>query len=195
VVRIIIQQGTVILQSTVAPAFSITGTHISMTGSGVLGGAGAGSVKFGSITLHVGKSSDDPVEVDDPTEPEEEPADPEETGAYLLLWVEEADNGCYCIVASRNGETVTRFNGSVEVSVDYTPPAGWNGESIYVVFRNEDGSYTAVEARYDPIEGKLYFMTDRADVFVVVAMDYPGSAFTPDFYKSLAEREEVKALH
>ena len=68
------------------------------------------------------------------------------------------------------------------------------GKALYAVFRNADGSFTAVRARYSRMKGELYFDTDRLGAFVVVAFDYDGEEFSDAFYAALESLPELRLL-
>ncbi len=78
--------------------------------------------------------------------------------------------------------------------MDYKPENGVSTNHLYVIFRNTDGTLTAVRARYDAAAGQLVFTTGRLGRFVVVSMDYDGVEFSGGFYKALEKLDEVKKL-
>ena len=78
--------------------------------------------------------------------------------------------------------------------MDYKPSNKSATDNLYVVFRNEDGTLSAVKARYDSVTGKLIFTTGRLGSFVVVGMRYDGLEFSEGFYEALGNMEEVKEL-
>ena len=80
----------------------------------------------------------------------------------------------------------------VRMSFAETPPAA--GESVYVVFRNSDGSLTAYKAVYDPVSGQLIFTTQRTGEFVVVCLHFEGEEFSDAFYQALKSEDAVKRL-
>ncbi len=53
---------------------------------------------------------------------------------------------------------------------------------------------TAFRASYSLLSRILRFETDRLGEFVVVAFDFDGVEFSPDFYKALAQLEELGYL-
>ena len=62
------------------------------------------------------------------------------------------------------------------------------------MFRNEDGRLVAVRAVYDPVTGKLRFLTKRFGRFMILGFDFEGEEFSPDFYAALAGLPELAAL-
>ena len=70
--------------------------------------------------------------------------------------------------------------------MSYTPPAGYVSGSFYLVFRNGDGSLTAIKASYSELLGELRFETDRLGEFTVAVLDFDGEEFSPEFYEALA---------
>jgi len=82
----------------------------------------------------------------------------------------------------------------VKVRMNFVLPEGWDSQAIYVVFRNADGSLTAIPAVYNPVTGTLVFDSALVGDFVVVCFDYDGEPFSEGFYAALSELEEVKRL-
>ena len=78
--------------------------------------------------------------------------------------------------------------------MDYKPENGVSTNHLYVVFRNTDGTLSAVKAQYDAATGKLVFTTGRLGHFVVASMEYEGIEFSTGFYEALGRLEEVKKL-
>ena len=226
-----------------------TSTNTAFTGSGILGGSGAGSLSGGNSTMilrGIGLHQDDPTpdpnpkpipiptpdpkpdpdpdpkpDPDpDPTpdpdpapdpDPEPEP-EPEPLIAYLedaeeeapLVWAELAPSlnadavspieTQYVVLALEGEKTLEELGGRATVSMDYTPPAEYAGKTLYVVFRNEDGSLIAIRATYSDITGLLRFITDRLGTFMVVGFDFDGEEFSEEFYAALAEIPELRDL-
>jgi len=195
---------------------AITTTGISFTGSGVLGGAGAGSVTGGNskpvysgsgisrnrITIHDPDPVDpDPVKPDpvdpDPVDPDPVKPDPgQQDIAAQILRVETTAHGeCYILSVFDHDRPITDLNGhAIAVHMAFLAPESWNGGSIYVVFRNADGSLTAYEASFDPATGMLIFESALTGEFVVVCLDYDGEAFSAGFYAALEALPELKSL-
>ena len=214
--------------SSVAPAVSPTQTGTTFTGSGILGGSGAGSVSFG----HPGSDPQpipgpdpgpqptpdpdpDPRPTPDP-DPDPKPTpdpDPkptplvthlEEDTGPAQVWVEVApaiNNNVaspteiqYVLLALEGEKTLEELGGKATVSMNYTPPAEYTGKQLYVVFRNEDGSLTAIRATYSNITKLLSFITDRLGTLMVVGFEFDGVEFSEKFYEALAQIPELKDL-
>ncbi len=117
--------------------------------------------------------------------------------AALLVWTEpeKAAGEVFTLHVVRDGQEVMEINGSVEVSFDYTSHAGTEGKMLYVVFRNGDGSLTAIRADYDPFSGRLHFMSPCVGRFVVLGFDFDGEEYSEEFYRALAACPELDALN
>ena len=103
------------------------------------------------------------------------------------VWVESLGDGVHFVLRASDGEnTLKRFGGRASVRMSYTPPAGYVSGSFYLVFRNGDGSLTAIKASYSELLGELRFETDRLGEFTVAVLDFDGEEFSPEFYEALA---------
>ena len=215
-VRIIFQQAT----SFVEPAGTATQTGTVFTGSGILGGNGAGSVHYGS-TNH-----NDPIEPDDdngkengapddngkengdpgrtegaPDDNGKENGDPGRTETVTApqaatVWVDAQSDGIHYTLCAAEGEKTLRdLGGRVSVSMRYELPPQDTGKALYAVFRNADGTITAARARYSGLKGELSFETDRLGTFVIVAFDFDGEEFSDAFYAALEDLLERQSLN
>ncbi len=187
-----------------------TTTSTAFTGTGVLGNGGAGNVIGGTgtaITIPRPDPNPDPDPDPDPDpnpdpdpdpDPNPDPKPTIETAAAqgIVVWAEpEVDSqGVYVLRAGVNGRELSTLVGRREVRMNYKPADRTSTNNLYVVFRNSDGTLTAVKARYDATAGKLIFTTGRLGRFVVVSMDYDGVEFSGGFYKALEKLDEVKKL-
>ena len=197
-VRIIFQQAT----SFVEPAGTSTQTGTLFTGSGILGGSGAGSVHYGS-TNHSNQSGTDDDNgtgnggTDSTTgKTETEPAAETVTMTRpATVWVEAQSDGIRYILCAAEGEKTLRdLGGRVSVSMRYELPPQDAGKALYAVFRNADGTITAARARYSGLKGELSFETDRLGTFVIVAFDFDGEEFSDAFYAALEDLPELQDL-
>ena len=197
-VRIIFQQAT----SFVEPAGTSTQTGTVFTGSGILGGSGAGSVHYGS-TNHSNQSGTDDDNgtgnggTDSTTgKTETEPAAETVTMTRpATVWVEAQSDGIRYILCAAEGEKTLRdLGGCVSVSMRYELPPQDAGKALYAVFRNADGTITAARARYSGLKGELSFETDRLGTFVIVAFDFDGEEFSDAFYAALEDLPELQDL-
>ena len=68
------------------------------------------------------------------------------------------------------------------------------GHKLYVVFLDRNGKPQAFAAHYDKESKELVFETELLGKFTVVAFDFSGKEFSPEFYTALAKLEEVKKL-
>jgi hypothetical protein len=187
-----------------------TTTSTAFTGTGILGNGGAGNVIGGTgtaITIPRPDPNPDPDPDPDPDpnpdpdpdpDPNPDPKPTIETAAAqgIVVWAEpEVDSqGVYVLRAGVNGRELSTLVGRREVRMNYKPADRTSTNNLYVVFRNSDGTLTAVKARYDATAGKLIFTTGRLGRFVVVSMDYDGVEFSGGFYKALEKLDEVKKL-
>ena len=178
---------------------TITTTNTSFTGTGVLGGSGAGSVGGGrSSVLFRGSANShqtpDPVVPDpvvcNPVVPDPVPVD---TPAAWRVIV--SAGGRYYTVRVYNGAREV-LNPGVKMTarMNFTLPDGWDAEAIFAVFRNADGSLTAFKAAYDPIAGTLTFHTDCTGTFALVSFPFEGTPYSDAFYEALAQLELIAAL-
>ena len=118
-----------------------------------------------------------------------------EAAAGLQTWVEpETGDGVFTLRAMQDWRELEVLEGGVEVCFSYTPEAEMAGKPLYAVFRNEDGRLVAVRAVYDPVTGKLRFLTKRFGRFMILGFDFEGEEFSPDFYAALAGLPELAAL-
>lgn len=187
-VRINFQQAT----SFVEPAGASTQTGTVFTGSGILGGSGAGSVHYGS-TNH-----NDPIDPDDDNGKENGDAGKKETVTaprMAAVWVETQSDGIHYVLCAAEGEKTLRdLGGRVSVSMRYELPPQNTGKALYAVFRNADGTITAARARYSGLNGELRFDADRLGTFVIVAFDFDGEEFSDSFYAALEDLPELQDL-
>ena len=73
-------------------------------------------------------------------------------------------------------------------------PDAWSGRPVYAVFRNADGTLTAILVRYAPITQSLAFESTVLGDFVLICPDFDGEPFTPEFYDALKKLPEVQLL-
>lgn len=171
---------------------STTATNTSFTGSGVLGGSGAGSVSGGTKRLAVTGTRGSSDETEE--ESADDPSTEQKTGD-IRVWTEKVPGeGCFELHFESSGKAVARLAARVSVRMTYMPAAGMEAKPLYAVFRNSDGTLTAFEASYDPVLGIVRFRSDIAGRFVIVAFEFEGEPFTEAFYEALAELDAVKAL-
>ena len=76
----------------------------------------------------------------------------------------------------------------------FTLPAGWNRNDIYAVFRNADGSLTAIRAAYDEKSGTLSFDTDLTGTFALISFPFDGKPYSDKFYDAISELEDIRLL-
>ena len=100
----------------------------------------------------------------------------------------------YVVLALEGEKTLAELGGKATVSMNYTLPAEYVDQPLYVVFRNEDGTLTAIRATYSNITGLLRFLTDRLGTFMVVGFDFDGLEFSEEFYAALAQLDVLKDL-
>ena len=113
-------------------------------------------------------------------------------GNHALTYKVTDMDTCYNLSAYYYGEQIFSLANKLTVRFGYPSPA--NDGSLFVVFRNEDGSLTAFPARYDYVKGELVFSGDKLGNFAVVCTDYDGKLYTKEFYDFLETFDSVKAL-
>lgn len=100
---------------------------------------------------------------------------------------------------TNNGVPVTDFAGSpVKVLFPFTVPENWGNpaeipeNSLYAVFADENGGLAAYSAQYDPKTGEITFDAEQTGDFIIVKFAYSDEPFTENFYRALAELEEIR---
>ena len=145
---------------------TVTHTSTSSTGSGILGGSGAGTARYGSSVAFA--------------------------SVNLRVTVTPHDNGYLLRVFSRDRE-ITDLNGRrIQVRMPFSLPQGWNDGTLFAVFKNGDDSLRAFQAEYDPRIGTLTFDADVTGDFILVRLDYQGELYTPEFYETLKQLPEIQ---
>ena len=201
-----------------APVTASTQTGTSFTGSGILGGSGAGPVNIGNLSI-IHDPEPEPEhelepELDDNTE-ELEPAPlvtyvEEDPDIVPLIWVKLAPAAYYDAVSpterqyvllALDGEkTLKELGGMATVAMNYTLPEEYAGKPLYVVFRDENNKLIAFRASYSNNTGLLHFITKRLGTFMIVGLDFDitdipeGEDFPAEFYEALAKLPELKNL-
>ena len=94
----------------------------------------------------------------------------------------------------KGGAELQTVTGRVQIRLPFLPAPELLGKPLYVVFRDSEGNLRAFAASYDAASGELVFETELLGEFVLIAMEEPVQAFSPEFYAALAELEEVKKL-
>ena len=102
----------------------------------------------------------------------------------------------YDLSAFINGAQINELSAPVKVEMDYELPEELRGKPVYAVLANEDKAsdetLTAVSAAYDEETGKLTFETSQLEEFIVVAFEFDGEEFSPEFYDKLEKTDEAK---
>ena len=100
---------------------------------------------------------------------------------------------------TREGVPVTDMTGNpVRAVFPFDLPESWGDpakiadNSLYAVFADENGSLTAYSAEYDPETGEVSFEPEQTGYFVIVQFEYGDKPFTYDFYRALADLEEIR---
>ncbi len=181
--------------SYVEPDSPSTMTGMRYTGSGILGDAGAGSVRFGKP----GSDSEDNTADPDDSLPKEDQeraktAPGSEETARLQIWTTKED-GAYILHAKSGEQTIFRLDDYVDVFLDYTPGAQTMGKPLYAVFRDAEGRLHAFRASYGQLSGKLHFQTNQLGRFLILAFEFDGEPFSDAFYEALETCAEIAALN
>ena len=102
----------------------------------------------------------------------------------------------YDLSAFINGAQINELSAPVKVEMDYELPEELRGKPVYAVLANEDKAsdetLTAVSAAYDEEAGKLAFETSQLGEFIIVAFEFDGEEFSPEFYDELEKTDEAK---
>ena len=105
------------------------------------------------------------------------------------------------LAVTRGGAAVTDLAGNaVKAVFRFTVPEAWGDpsqlpeDSLYAVFADENGELTAYSAQYDPYTGEISFETETSGDFVIVLFEYDAEPFTEDFYRALADLEEIRSF-
>lgn len=176
---------------------TVTATLTANTGTGILGGSGAGSMQGGTGTSILRGAESKPAGGSQENSPagNENPGGSAADPAAELTYIVTEKQDCLNLSVFRDGQQVNFLGLSkIAIRTPYTLPSGFDVSRLYVVFRNADGSLTAVAAKYDAASGELTFETGNTGDFVVVSFSFSGTEFSSEFYAALAELSEVKAL-
>ena len=193
---------------------SVSRTSTTFTGTGVLGGANAGSVRYGTLSFDLSNcKAVTPTESTDPenTDPgSNDTGDNDHGSTDTDRFVESATEetvvyaGLRAVVSERDGRCVLEaYDGNeklqdlggrkIKARIPFSLPAEWNEKTIYAVFRKADG-LAAFCAVYDPVSGTVSFETDVIGEFILICMEYDGVRFSPEFYSALADLPEIQSL-
>ena len=194
----------------ILPSATLTSTSTSFTGTGILGGSGAGSLNggvgnqlfFGSNTSNQGSdtSDTDPADSDTTSPAEDDLGSPSaETGGDpantlpLRIIVTEI-NDYYKVTGFYGTQEIIVPGQAMTVNMEFHLPAGWNSNAIYVVFRHDDGTLTVYKAYYSASTGVLSFDTDLTGTFALVCFPYDGEPFSDGFYAALKDLAIIRKL-
>ena len=174
---------------------SITATSTDFTGTGILGGSGAGSVTGGTTRLAIAgrrQPAPDPIpdpEPDPKPDPDPDPAEENAPAALRVVVTELPGKSAPAYrlsVFDSAGREVTDLGGAkVRARMRFTLPDGWKKDSIFAVFRLPGNGLKAVKASYDAENRLLVFYTDTVGEFTLVNFEYSGTLYLPDFYTAL----------
>ncbi|MBO5496705.1 MAG: hypothetical protein J5967_04815 [Oscillospiraceae bacterium] len=119
----------------------------------------------------------------------------EEPGTAMRIWVDRKNpKEAYVLHAEKDGVAYSETADSIQVRMSFTPAPEMTGHKLYVVFLDRNGKPQAFAAHYDKESKELVFETELLGKFTVVAFDFSGKEFSPEFYTALAKLEEVKKL-
>ena len=140
---------------------------------------------------------DDP-DPDEPDPDEPDPDDPDtdepDNEGASELWIEDAEKGCYVLLASEGEKTLAEHGGKATVSMRYSLPAQYAGKPLYAVFLTEDGTLKAFRATYEELSQTLFFGADCLGRFVIVGFDFDGVEFSEEFYRALLALSDLAPL-
>lgn len=86
------------------------------------------------------------------------------------------DRPVFDFTVKSGNQTISHFNGNVQVSVPYTPQANENLDAIVIYFINDQGQLETIpNCKYDPVTGTVTFTTQH---FSKYAVGYNKVTFT-----------------
>lgn len=176
------------------PAGSFSSTSTIFTGAGILGNGGAGSLSGGSgnqINFGSGYSDPDP-DPDNPVTPSTTGDSAGDTSLWRVVVTESSDY--HRVTCYYGAQEVIDPGRKVTAKMNFVLPSGWDGQSIYAVFRNADGTLTAFKAEYTASNGMLRFDTDLTGIFALVSFPFGEEPLSKDFYVALEELEIIRNL-
>lgn len=184
------------------PAGTATQTNTAYTGSGILGGAGAGSVHYGTSTNNDngngnnnnnGNGSNNDNGSGNSQEGNQNTASVQTGGeTNLSFWIEQVIIGKQYVLHAVDGEkTLREFGGKVKVVIHLELPHEDAGKTMYAVFRTADGTLKAFQISYSILKSELVFVADTLGEFVLVAFDFEGEEFSKEFYEALEQIVEI----
>ncbi|MDF3000755.1 MAG: hypothetical protein K0Q48_874, partial [Bacillota bacterium] len=106
----------------------------------------------------------------------------------------------YQLGVTEGDRAISHFNGTVTVSIPYTPQEGEDLNSIVVYFINADGIPEAMpQCRYDSAEGKITFQTGHFSLYAVgyhpvTFKDVSSDAWYHDAVSFIASREITNGM-
>ena len=178
-------------------------TETSITGSGILGGQGAGSISgSGGPSIFSGTGITDPNNDNGNGSDNNRSSGPQQNLVVTVTEQSSAQSAAtsleelapvYTLSVSSEGRQLDHLNGSVTVRVSC--PAPKTTGLIFAVFRTEEGSLKAFAARYDSITGQLVFQCDMPGDFAFVCTDYKDELYTDEFYAFLETFASVRSLN
>ena len=200
------------------PAGTATQTNTAYTGSGILGGAGAGSVHYGTSTNNDngngnnnnngngnnnnngngnnnnnGNGSNNDNGSGNSQKGNQDAAFVQTGGeTNLSFWIEQVIIGKQYVLHAVDGEkTLREFGGKVRVVIHLELPHEDAGKTMYAVFRTADGTLKAFQISYSILKSELVFVADTLGEFVLVAFDFEGEEFSKEFYEALEQIVEI----
>jgi hypothetical protein len=210
------------LKSDATGGAAATQTNTSFTGTGILGGAGAGSVIGGnsSSSIFTGtgitylNSGNGDSENENGNSGNENGSSGNENGNSgnensgsenenntswnsnyaVKTWVETESDGAF-VLRSSGAQRLESLNESgFDVRMDCPRGAAEAEKPLFAVFRDTDGNLHAFRAQIDPEDGKLCFHTSFLGRFVIVVFDWEEGELSEAFYKALESLPEIALL-
>ncbi len=108
------------------------------------------------------------------------------------FWVEQVTAGeSYVLHAEEGEETLSECGGKVKVVIHRELSAEDAVKTMYAVFRAADGTLKAFRVSYSRLKSELSFETDMLGDFTLVAFDFDGEEYSPEFYEALEQIVEI----
>lgn len=112
----------------------------------------------------------------------------EDEKIYLDVHVDGAGTHFSVSVFLANNRLQMLNGGTVQVSFLPNLSIGWNTDDLFAVFRNADGTVTAIKVRYDPETGMISFDTPVLGDFDLICLHWEDDNYNSDaFYAAVAE--------
>ena len=108
------------------------------------------------------------------------------------FWVEQITVGEQYVLHATEGEkTLNEVGGHVKVVIPWELSPIGAAQKVYAVFRDANNTLKAFRVSYSRLKSELSFDTDMLGDFTLVAFDFDGVEFSPEFYEALEKIVEI----